>query len=89
MSKNKIDVSQILERDWKNLAITFLGAVERFYENPENIKRFEEWKKKQEAKEDKNVDQRRKTDDNGHHSGSGSGISSLSCVDSERHSYAR
>jgi len=47
--KNKIDVSLIPERDWKNLAITFLGAVERFYENPENIKRFEEWKKEQEA----------------------------------------
>ena len=47
--KNKIDVSLITARDRKNLSITFLGAVKRFYENPENIRRFEEWKKEQEA----------------------------------------
>lgn len=59
--KNKIDVSLITARDRKNLSITFLGAVKRFYENPENIRRFEEWKKEQEAGDAAEVTQEDKT----------------------------
>ncbi|MBQ8511343.1 MAG: hypothetical protein IJ497_01905 [Clostridia bacterium] len=85
MLKNKIDVSLIPARDRKNLSITFLGAVERFFDDPANQRAFKEW---QDSQEDKNVDQRRKADDNCHYSGSSSGVSGFSCVDCERHSYA-
>lgn len=37
------DTSQIGEADKRNLCSTFLSAIERFYENPVNQKRFEQW----------------------------------------------
>lgn len=47
----KFDFSQIPEIECRRLGKTFLAAVERFYANPENIRRFEEWKKEQEARD--------------------------------------
>lgn len=47
MNKPRIDVSQIGQADWNNLASTFLKAAERFYEDPANRERFEKWQKEQ------------------------------------------
>lgn len=58
--KNKIDVSLIPLIERKNLGKTFYEALERFYSDPENVKRFEEWKKEQEARE---VVENQQTDD--------------------------
>ncbi len=41
----RIDTSQIPAVDVQNLSRTFLTAIQRFYEDPENVKRFEEWKR--------------------------------------------
>lgn len=40
----QIDVRQIPSSDVHNLSNTFLTAVKNFYDDPENVKRFEEWK---------------------------------------------
>ncbi len=50
-NKPRIDFSQIGQADWNNLASTFLDAIERFYEDPVNRARFEEWQAKQQEKE--------------------------------------
>ena len=42
----KIDISQISEADAQNIGRTFLAAVLKYYENPENLKRYEEQKKR-------------------------------------------
>ena len=42
--KPHIDFSQLSQTDWNNLSSTFLSAVERFYEDPANMERFEKWK---------------------------------------------
>lgn len=39
----QIDVSQIPKVELNILCATFLDAVQRFYEDPENRRRFEEW----------------------------------------------
>lgn len=39
-----IDTGSIPDIDRRNLCSTFLSAVQRFYDNPENRKRFEQWK---------------------------------------------
>lgn len=39
-----IDTSQIPEVEIRNLCSTFLAAVKCFYEDPENLIRFEAWK---------------------------------------------
>jgi hypothetical protein len=44
----QIDISQIPTADTRNLSQTFLTAVRRFYDNPENLKKFEDWKKRKE-----------------------------------------
>lgn len=40
-----IDPTKIPTVDRNNLCAAILPAVNRFYENPENRKRFEEWKR--------------------------------------------
>lgn len=67
----KFDFSQIPAVERRKLGKTFLGAVERFYSDPENIRRFEEWKKSQEVH---NADQRRKTHDKRDNGGGCAGI---------------
>ena len=42
----RIDTSQISAVEVQILSATFLDAVQRFYENPDNIRRFEEWRNK-------------------------------------------
>lgn len=39
-----IDTSQIPAIEVQILSATVLGAVQRFYEDPENMRRFEEWR---------------------------------------------
>lgn len=39
----KIDPAQIPEVEARNLCRDLLTAVQRFYQNPENLKQFEEW----------------------------------------------
>ena len=46
-NKPRIDLSQVGEADKRNLARTFLEAIERFYEDPVNRERFEKWQKEQ------------------------------------------
>lgn len=57
----KFDFSQIPEIECRRLGKTFLAAVKRFYENSENIRRFEEWKKEQEAGDTAEATQEDKT----------------------------
>lgn len=45
----KINVSEIPQIELKLLGRTFLDAVKKFYENPENVRGFEEWKAKRDA----------------------------------------
>lgn len=45
----KINVSEIPQIELKLLGRTFLDAVKKFYEDPENVKGFEEWKAKRDA----------------------------------------
>lgn len=47
-NKPRFDFSQISQADWNNLASTFLTAIERFYEDPANIERFEIWQAERE-----------------------------------------
>lgn len=39
-----IDTSQIPAVEVQILSATFLDAVQKFYDDPENIRRFEEWR---------------------------------------------
>lgn len=48
--KPRFDLSQLGEADRQNLASTFLKAIQRFYENPANIDRFEEWQAQRQAR---------------------------------------
>ena len=45
----KIDISQISETDAQNIGRTFLAAVLRYYENPENLKHYEDQKRARET----------------------------------------
>lgn len=47
--KPRFDLTQIGNADKQNLASTFLSAVQRFYEDPENRARFEAWKAQRQA----------------------------------------
>lgn len=49
--KTRFDLSQIGEADKRNLCSTFLGAVNSFYDNPANVRKFEAWKKARNAKQ--------------------------------------
>ena len=48
--KPRFDLSQIDEADRLNLASTFLEAIQRFYEDPANIARFEKWQAQRQAR---------------------------------------
>ena len=39
----KIDLSSVPSAEIQNLVETFLGAVDRFYSDPGNEARFQEW----------------------------------------------
>ena len=41
----KINTSQIPETEAKLLAMTFLDAIKKFYSDPKNVEKFQEWKK--------------------------------------------
>ena len=47
----KIDVAQIPQAEVQNLSMTFLGGVKKFYGDPKNLQRFEEWKKNREGQQ--------------------------------------
>ena len=49
MDKVKIDVSRIPAIEVKILCRTLLDAVERFYSDPENCRRFEAWRQSKET----------------------------------------
>lgn len=40
-----LDTSKISKTDERNLAQAFLSAAKRFYGDPENVRKFEEWKR--------------------------------------------
>lgn len=40
---SRFDLSQIGEADRRNLAATFLEAVQRFFEDSANLEKFEKW----------------------------------------------
>lgn len=44
-----IDVNQISSVDKRNLCSTFLAAVQRFYDDPQNREHFERWKIERDA----------------------------------------
>lgn len=48
MKKNST-TGMIPESDAANLAKAFLSATQRFFEDPENVRRFEEWRQKKAA----------------------------------------
>lgn len=52
MSDNpvKINIEEIPPIEGRLLGKTFAAFVEKFYENPENLKRFNTWKKQREAR---------------------------------------
>lgn len=41
----RFDLSQMGEADKYNLSATFYEAIQRFFDDPINRKRFEDWKK--------------------------------------------
>lgn len=44
MKKIEIDYDSIPEIVWRDIGRTFLDLVEKFYEDPDNMKAFEEWR---------------------------------------------
>lgn len=48
--KSRFDLSQIGDADRHNLCATFLGAVQRFFDDPANRERFEQWQQNQTRK---------------------------------------
>ena len=48
----RINTDEIPAVERRNLGSTFLKAIERFYESPENLRAFEEWKKGQEQNDE-------------------------------------
>lgn len=51
MKKIEIDYSSIPEFVGRDIGRTFLELVEKFYEDPENVKEFEEWMAKRHKEE--------------------------------------
>lgn len=47
---SQIDISQIPPAETRLLSQTFFTAVKKFYENPQNLAGFEDWKKRKELK---------------------------------------
>ncbi|MBP3874079.1 MAG: hypothetical protein J6E41_00020 [Lachnospiraceae bacterium] len=46
-----LDTNRIDKANERNLAQAFLTAAKRFYEDPENARKFEEWKRQKEARQ--------------------------------------
>ena len=46
---SQIDISQIPTAETRLLSQTFFTAVKKFYENPQNLAGFEDWKKELKA----------------------------------------
>ena len=44
---SRFDLSQIGDADKHNLCATFLEAVQRFFDDPANRERFEQWQREQ------------------------------------------
>lgn len=55
MSCPNFDISQISKADRRNLAAAFYKAIKKFYENPENLARFEEWNAQRLATSEQNT----------------------------------
>ena len=51
MAQVKIDLEKVPGIEMRSLCKVLVESVKRFYENPENVKRFEEWKREQAEKE--------------------------------------
>lgn len=45
----EIDPSLISQAEIQNIAISFLAAVKRFYEDPKNAAEFQEWKQRKKS----------------------------------------
>ncbi len=45
----RINPALIPETEKKLLAMTFLDAMRRFYSDPKNVEKFEEWQKRRHA----------------------------------------
>lgn len=48
--KPRFDLTQVGEADRQNLAATFLSAIQRFYEDPANLERFEKWQAQRQSR---------------------------------------
>ena len=48
--KSRFDLSQMGEADKHNLSATFLEAVQRFFDDPVNRERFENWQKQRQPR---------------------------------------
>lgn len=46
MTGVKIDCTQIPKAQMDSLCRTLLASIERFYSDPDNLRRYEEWLKK-------------------------------------------
>lgn len=46
MDSIKLDLSQMSRMDRYLLSSTLYNAIKKYYENPDNLRRFEEWQKK-------------------------------------------
>ena len=43
--------TQISKTDVSNLAQAVITAAQKFYENPENVRKFEEWKRQKDTRQ--------------------------------------
>lgn len=48
--KSRFDLSQLSQADWHNISATFHEALLRFYDDPVNRKKFEEWQRQRQAR---------------------------------------
>jgi hypothetical protein len=55
-ARPKIDTAQIEELDWNVLTSALLTAIERFYDDPANVARFNSWKKENGTKKEASHD---------------------------------
>lgn len=44
-------ITDLSKTETRNLADAFLSAIRKFYEDPDNVRKFEEWKKLKESAE--------------------------------------
>lgn len=54
----KINPEEISKVDMQLLCMTFLDAIKEFYKDPENQRKFEEWKKEMEQKNNDCLDEK-------------------------------